>query len=110
MGLQHLKNMSLKISLSKWNYYPKDEASWELENKFKQTYPNFVIEDNDLFGEERNCNGLIGKWNIEDDEICWDGCPRLRSVEKTSWWMRSDISIIHTKERESYNEMIHVYI
>ena len=31
------------------------------------------------------CNGLIGKWNIEDDGNCMDGCPRLRSVDENKW-------------------------
>ena len=74
--------MSLKRFVNKWKYYLEDEASWELENEFIQTYPIYFIEDNDLIGEERNCSGLIGKWNIEHDENCRDGCPRLRSVDE----------------------------
>ena len=28
--------------------YHENEASWELENEFRETYPNFVIVDTDL--------------------------------------------------------------
>jgi hypothetical protein len=31
---------------------------------------------------EKECNGSIRKWNIEDDGNCRDGCPRLRSVDE----------------------------
>ena len=49
VSLQHLMNRSFRRFLIKWSKdYPEDEASWELENKFKETYPNFVIADNDL--------------------------------------------------------------
>ena len=27
-------------------------------------------------------NGLSGKWNIKDDGICRDGCPKLRSMDE----------------------------
>jgi hypothetical protein len=48
VDLQHLRNRSFRRFLIKWKDYPEDEASWELENEFKETYPNFVIADNDL--------------------------------------------------------------
>ena len=48
IDLQHLRNRSFRRFLIKWKDNPKDEASWELENEFRETYPNFVIADNDL--------------------------------------------------------------
>ena len=48
VDLQYLRNRSFMRFLIKWKYYPKDEASWELENEFREIYPNFVIADNDL--------------------------------------------------------------
>ena len=48
VDLQRLKNRSFRKFLVKWKDYPEDEASWELENKFKETYLNFVMDDNDL--------------------------------------------------------------
>ena len=46
---QHLRNRSFQRFLVKWKDYPDDEASWEREVDFRRDYPNFVIEDNDLF-------------------------------------------------------------
>ena len=43
VDLQHLKRFFIK-----WKDYPENEASWELENDFRETYPNFVIADNDV--------------------------------------------------------------
>ena len=54
VNLQHLKNRSFMRFLIKWNDYLEDEASWELENEFRETCPNFVIEDNDLIEEGRS--------------------------------------------------------
>ena len=48
VDLQYLKNRSFRRFLIKWKDYPEGEASWELENEFRKTYPNFVIADNDL--------------------------------------------------------------
>ena len=48
VDLQHLRNRSFRRFLIKWKDYPEDEASWELEDEFRETYPYFVIEDNDL--------------------------------------------------------------
>ena len=46
---QHLRNRSFSRFLVKWKDYLDDEASWEREVDFGRDYPNFVIEDNDLF-------------------------------------------------------------
>lgn len=54
VDLQHLKNRSFMRFLIKWNDYPEDEASRELENEFRETCPNFVIEENDLIGVGRS--------------------------------------------------------
>ena len=44
VDLQHLMNRSFKTFLIEWKDYLEDEALiWELENEFKETYPNFVI-------------------------------------------------------------------
>ena len=54
VDLQHLMNKSFRRFLIKWKDYPEDEVSWELENEFRDTYPIFVIANNDLIWEGKS--------------------------------------------------------
>jgi hypothetical protein len=58
-----------------------------------------------------SCNELIGKWNIEDDGNCTDGCPRLRSVDENKWMGErfDNYELYIYKEIGSSSEMIYVY-
>ena len=76
-NLQYLKNMSSKRFLIKWKENCEDEVSWELENKFKETYPNFVIKDNDFIWEGKRGNGILSMM-----KNCTHGCPRLRNTNE----------------------------
>ena len=52
--MQFPRNGSLRRFLIKWKDYHEDEVSRELENEFRETCLNFVIEDNDLIREGKS--------------------------------------------------------
>ena len=43
VDLQHLKNRFFGRFFIKYKDYPEDEASWELENKFREPYPDLSL-------------------------------------------------------------------